>query len=368
MADQPTILCVDDEPMMLDILEGYLHHDDYTLIRYSSGVELLQDFRNLSTCDMILLDVMMPEMDGIEVTRLIRQSQSRFLPILMITALGTTEHKVMGLDAGASDFITKPVSEAELRARVKAHLRAKQTQVELIRTTNYKDKLVSMIVHDIRNPLTMIYMALEIIRECEDPREIEQSLWIRAWTQTKAALEMCEQLLDVKQSEQSSFRLHPTSDRLSRTVNEAIAAISHHTSTQKVAIHSELEDIVLHTDHFHLRRVLINVLQNAVMHSGRHSQVLLRSQLDSRKLTITISDNGIGIPRDDLSGIFNMYEAVASGSTNFGRGIGLAYCRMAIEFMGGSIDVESEPGEGCLFRICLPINCPISREQQALQR
>ena len=355
MDDRATILCVDDEPMMLDIIEGHLFHENYNLIRYSSGVNLLKDSVSLKRCDMILLDVMMPEIDGIEVTRRIRELQKRFLPVILITALGTTEHKVMGLDAGATDFITKPVSEAELRARVRAHLRAKRMNDELVRMTALKETLVSTVVHDIRTPLTTIQMALSLILDSGDPSMIDKSIWERASWQTKSAIELCEQLLDIKLHEQASLKLNPRTARLGQTVEDAILALADELAEKRISVVRKLEDSVIHTDHFHLRRVLMNLLQNAIRHSSEGDSVEVQSIIDHDRVRIYVADNGTGISAAEQEDIFEMYVARSVDGGNQSRGIGLAFCRIAIENMGGSIELISRPGEGCRFEVSIPL-------------
>ncbi len=169
MDKKPIVVCVDDEPSQLEVLEGQLVTEDYDLRMYSSGLELMSDQQVLEDCDIILLDVMMPELDGFETTKRIRQEHPRFLPILLVTALGATEHKVLGLDAGATDFVPKPTVGAELRARVRAHLSAKQMHEKLEQLVILKDNLTRMIVHDIRNPLLSISLALESMGDPPDP-------------------------------------------------------------------------------------------------------------------------------------------------------------------------------------------------------
>ncbi|MEZ5339279.1 MAG: hybrid sensor histidine kinase/response regulator [bacterium] len=347
------ILCVDDEPMMLDIIEGHLHGEGYELQRYCSGTELLQDSDALSRCDMVLLDVMMPDIDGFEVTRRLRDSQQRFLPVILVTALGSTEYKVRGLDSGATDFISKPVCAEELRARVRAHLRAKQMHDELARVTAIKDRLVSMVVHDIRNPLTSIVMALSLIEETEDPTLIDRTIWERAGIQTRAALELCEQLLDIKQHESGGLRMNLWNAHIGQTIEEAIHSLDGEISHRQAVVSTRLEDTLVRTDHAHLRRVVMNLLHNSLKYSEAGSSIEVRSVALQDRVRITISDHGGGIDAAELDNIFELYRTNMERPSQ-GRGIGLAFCKMVVEELGGRISVISEPGEGSRFQICLP--------------
>ena len=188
MNKQPMVICVDDEPGLLAVVEGQLISEEYDLRLYNNGEELLADQLALANCDLLLLDVMMPGIDGYEVIRQIREGSSRYLPIALVTALGSTEHIVKGLDSGATDFITKPTVGAELRARVRVHLRAKQMHDQVRQLSKTKDNLTKMIVHDLKNPLSSVAMALDVMGDPPDSSQVWDKLWGTIRSQVKVRL------------------------------------------------------------------------------------------------------------------------------------------------------------------------------------
>src|SRR4028119_82102 len=165
MEKKTSVLVVDDEPNGFDVIEAHLYREGYDLLYVSSGKEALNRLDAIEP-DVILLDVMMPKMDGIEVCRLIKSDPSwKHIPILMVTALNSKDDLARSLDAGADDFLTKPVSGVELRARVRSMLRIKQQYDALQATLQLREDLSSMIVHDLRNPLTKIMVSGSLLVE-----------------------------------------------------------------------------------------------------------------------------------------------------------------------------------------------------------
>src|ERR671932_2201219 len=164
--DKPnSVLVVDDDPNGFDVIEAHLYREGYNLTYVSSGIEALNRLDSIEP-DVILLDVMMPQMDGVEVCRQIKSHVYwKHIPVIMVTALNSKEDLARALDAGADDFLTKPVSGIELRARVRSMLRIKQQYDALEATLQLREDLSNMIVHDLRNPLTTILMSSSLLVE-----------------------------------------------------------------------------------------------------------------------------------------------------------------------------------------------------------
>src|SRR5919202_1410960 len=162
--DKPnSVLVVDDDPNGFDVIEAHLYREGYNLTYVSSGIEALNRLDSIEP-DVILLDVMMPQMDGVEVCRQIKSDVYwKHIPIIMVTALNSKEDLARALDAGADDFLTKPVSGIELRARVRSMLRIKQQYDALEATLHLREDLSNMIVHDLRNPLTRIMVSSSLL-------------------------------------------------------------------------------------------------------------------------------------------------------------------------------------------------------------
>src|SRR3990172_7568843 len=157
----PDVLIVDDEPLNLNVLEAYLHGEGCRITKATNGADALRSAAETPP-DLVLLDVMMPGMDGLEVCRRLKEDdKTRFVPVVIITSLDQRDDKINALQAGADDFITKPVDRSELLARARSllkikslHDRLEKKYQEVLELQALKDSLMHMLVHDFRNPLT----------------------------------------------------------------------------------------------------------------------------------------------------------------------------------------------------------------------
>jgi signal transduction histidine kinase len=309
----------------------------------------------------MLLDVMMPEMDGFELCRVIREEQQRFVPIILVTALGETEHKVRGLDTGADDFITKPSNAAELRARVRANLRTKRLHDELEsasreveKLSHLKDLLTDMIVHDLRNPLGSLSLALQLMGDPPNPGNVDPCTWELTRQQIDSALEMCQQLLDIRKLQRGELTIGHAEFDLAEAVERAVAPLRLLARERAVGLRLAVPAISCRGDATLFKRVIMNLVNNAVKFSPNDSEVEVTAEADKHEIRVTVSDHGPGIPRDRHEFIFELFATTHTDAEAKGYGIGLAFCKLAVDAMGGRITVDSAPGEGSRFTVALP--------------
>jgi two-component system sensor histidine kinase/response regulator len=361
MHNPPIVVSVDDEPAILELVKAQLTPENYDLRRFAEPGDLLDEPETLRSADLFLLDVMMPGMDGFELCEEIRQQREDFVPIIMVTALGETEYKVRGLDAGADDFITKPTNAAELRARVRANLRSKkfhdqleEANVELTRLGHMRDSLTDMIVHDLRNPLGSLSLALQMLGDPPDASLIDSDTWELTRQQVNYALEMCEQLLDIKKLQSDSLEIHIKRTQIQELVADAISSISLRARERGVRIEQQTDEASLMTDAVLIKRVLLNLLNNAVKYSPPDDVVTIRALKENDKVTIAVHDNGPGIPPEAHDRIFEMFGTAQIGSEVKGYGIGLAFSKLACDALKGNINIDSAPGKGSRFTLVLP--------------
>ena len=348
MHDPPIVAAVDDEPAILDLFAAQLAPEKLDLRLYSGGDMLLNDSKTLNTCDLVLVNVMMPGMDGITLCRLIREMQERFLPILIVTAHGETEQKVRGLDAGANDFLTKPINSAELRARIRANLRAKQLHdeldtayAELKKLGDLRDNLINMIVHDMRNPLGSVARALEMMGEPPDPTAVDPVTWALTKQQVDHAHELCEQLLDIKRLQAKELPFNPSATSLAETAAQAAEPLKILARERRVEVAIDMPQAGFSTDHELLRRILLHLLGNAIKASPRGEQVSMRGELLPPGVVITVTGKGAS-------------AHAGVGSARYNADIGLAFCRLAIEELGGEIEAGSAAGNESVICLRLP--------------
>lgn len=361
MKDPPLVIVVDDEPAILELIQAQLERERYDIRCYPSGVALLADDAILSQADIMLLDVMMPEIDGFEVCRLIRERHPRFVPIILVTALGDTEHKVRGLDTGADDFITKPFVAAELRARVRANLRSKllhdeleAAREEVEQLSHLKDLLTDMIVHDLRNPLGSLALALQLMGSPPDPERVDSETWDLTRQQIDSALELCQQLLDIRKLQRGELTIRCDEVDLADLVRDAVAPIRLLAQERAINLQLEVPSVTCQADPGLLKRVVTNLVSNAVKFSPNEDAVTVRGDGDESEVRVIVGDHGPGIALKHQEHVFELFATAQLGAEAKGYGIGLAFCKLAVNAMGGSIAVDSAPGQGSRFTVSLP--------------
>ena len=268
MEKQKLILVIDDEIHNFDVIEALLFKEKYDLKHATDGLqalELLTEFQP----DLILLDVMMPGLDGIEVCRRIKSnSRTCHIPVVMATALNSKEDMASCLEAGADDFISKPISGLELRARVKSMLRIKQQYDHLKETLQMRDDMSKMIVHDLRNPIGNIALACELLLQGElNEKQRKKAEQISDSWQRLSAL--TDDLLIMAKMESGKLKLNPTSIDINDLVNKIVddfTQVATHNNIQLVAQLSEVnKNISIDANLF--RRLIENLLSNAIKFS-----------------------------------------------------------------------------------------------------
>lgn len=370
MDDSNTILVVDDEPHGFDVIEAHLYREGYVLIYVSSGIEALNRLDSIEP-DVILLDVMMPQMDGIEVCRKIKSDQYwKHIPIIMVTALSSKEDLARSLDAGADDFVTKPVSGVELRARVRSMLRIKRQYDELEATMQLREDLSNMIVHDLRNPLTTILMSssLLISSDLEGKTLDRVKLILSAGHQLDS---MINDLLILAKMQSGKMVLRYAVFDLNEIVKQAFSHFYNIAVLKKLKLEIQIEEInyPISGDVNLLQRVLDNLLSNAIKFSPPYSTITLNidyhmgslmpdlstslppTNVPPKQVTIRVSDQGFGIREELKQRIFEKYEVGNIVNDVSQLGLGLAFCKMVIEAHGGTIFVEDNQPQGSIFTV-----------------
>jgi two-component system sensor histidine kinase/response regulator len=363
----PVILIVDDETNNFDTLETLLsatpaemsEQQDYELYYAASGQEAIA-FLDILPPDLILLDVMMPGIDGIEVCRQIKaKAQWRSIPIVMVTALTEKEDLARCLAAGADDFISKPVNRFELRGRIQSLLRIKHQYDSLQSLFKLRDDMVKMIVHDLRNPLTGVLANLEIFRSVETPKsELAGELLDRAESSAQTLRGLIDDLLTISLIESGTIRLNRTEIDLFALIHtaianfEAIAADKNQVLVTQCSLESERK---ISGDFAMMRRMVDNLLSNAIKFSPSHSEILVNVKfLTDGDAKIQVIDSGSGVPEALQQKIFEKYEIGTPMPDISQIGLGLAFCKMAVEAHGGNICVKSNQPKGSIFEIALP--------------
>lgn len=358
------ILVVDDiEPNRI-LLQDVLEPRGYDVQLCASGIEALEVIRR-GQPDLVLLDVNMPGTDGLEVCRRLRANpETASLPIILVTAMTRREERLEGIAAGANDYLTKPIDRPELLLRVRnaLQLRALHRQVanqyaQLQRAETLRDSLVHMLVHDLRSPLTGMTLYLHMIRETLANFPDDQLISDLDELQGNVGLltDMVANVLDVSRAEGSAMPLEADWVDLRETAEQALGTVGP-TERQRVELVLPREPVRVRADAEIIRRVIANLVGNALKFSPAERRVRLLLDERPNGPEVRVLDSGPGIPDDARARIFEKFHRIGGDTQTAGRstGLGLTFCKMAIEAHGGRIGVESQVCEGSAFWFTLP--------------
>ncbi len=349
------ILVVDDVFDNLLVLEAVLEDEDYE-INLVEDSKIALSMVEQSPPDLILLDVMMPEIDGYEFTRRIRQNQALpFIPILLLTAHYESS-VVEGLDAGADDFIRKPFDPDELHARVRSLLRLKHSIDERDQMANLRADFVSRFTHDLRIPLVASNRVLKLLlsgRFCEVSPQLEEIIDTMIGS-NQDLLEMVNTLLEVYRHEAGCKTLKISRCNIQELVGEVSQELTPLAEEKGLVVNIDIGETVspIMGDRVELRRVLTNIIGNAIKFTDKGS-VDIHCYLSPAFVTIDIQDTGSGISKQDQAILFERFRQ--GKHQRSGSGLGLYLSRCIIEAHQGTINVTSEPGQGSKFTIRLPV-------------
>jgi signal transduction histidine kinase len=366
------LLVVDDDIFASILFEEYLVPAGYEVIRCRNGVEALEKAAKVQP-DLVILDIVMPHINGYEVCRQLRKSSSRFLPIILVTAMRTESGRMKAIDAGADDILRKPVAKQELLARVENLLQIKRLQDLLIEKNQKlqeekrsRQELTEMILHDLQNPLAGLKGSLEFLDKMTDQMTegvLRFYRVIKASTLTLSMILQCLEDVDNMEANQIVLQIEPLDvGAILADVIETALAMEMQSPETDSRIHNHIEpgSLFVSADRNHLARVLLNLITNALRYAPNpDDRIDISAEIDtaSQRATIHVSDTGMGISPQDLKRIFekSFRAAKARSGYRLGRGLGLTFSKMAMEAMGGEIHAASEENKGATFSIVLPL-------------
>jgi signal transduction histidine kinase len=363
--DAAGILMVDDNPVNLQVLTSMLKQSGWRPRPVTSGRLGLQAARN-EPPDLILLDVNMPEMNGYEVCEALKaDARLAEIPVIFVSALGETMDKVKGFAVGGVDYVTKPFQLDEVRARVTAHLEVRRQQRELQasyeklrETERLRDNLVHMIVHDLRSPLTAISAYLEMFAQEAKQKlgaETQQDI-ASAMQATRNMTRMINGILDVSKMEAQMMKLDLRECDLVQVVGASMNDLDSLVGARRLAFERPAEPARVLADQEIIARIVQNFLANALRFTPASGEIRVGIVVEADHVRVFVADTGPGIAPDFHRSIFDKFVQVGASASarNRSTGLGLAFCKMAVEAHGGRIGVDSELGKGSNFWFTLP--------------
>lgn len=355
------ILIVDDTPANLQLLVNLLSAQNYRTRPVTSGEAALKAI-SMQAPDLVLLDINMPGMNGYEVCRRLKSNpDTADIPVIFISALTEVEEKVAAFSAGGLDYVTKPFQMEEILARVgthlalrRSHLALEQSLTRLRELEGLRDSLTHMIAHDMRSPLLAVSMSLELIGD--DIRNSDSQtnkLLHDARACVTTLVGMITQMLEISRMEHGSLTLNLTEFDFVKLGEESINLIRAG-SEHAFEILAD-ESVLVVADRELLRRVLDNLIVNAIKYTPRRGRITLAFRNDGASARVKVIDQGPGISPENQAKLFTKFGQLEAADTKRGFGLGLAFVRMAIEAHGGEVGVSSQPKQGSTFWFTLPL-------------
>ena len=380
-AAQGSLLVVDDNEANRDLLSRGLERQGYAVATADSGQRAIE-MLHASTFDLVLLDIMMPEMDGYEVLqRLKADYRLQHIPVVMISALTEMDSVARCIEMGAEDYLPKPFNPTLLKARIGASLekkRAHDREMQLYEQLeqNFKrlqelerqrDDLNHMIIHDLRTPLTSVIagmQTLEVLGELNEGQNEAKGIAVMG---AETLLGMVNDLLDVEKLELGSMQIEYTELSAAELLASAVSQVASLAESKPIKLVQTFADGLptLQGDESKLRRTIVNLLGNAIKFTpaggtvivGARYQPLVPPSLQT-SILFSVSDTGEGIPAEAFERIFEKFGQVETrkAGRKMSTGLGLTFCKLAVEAHGGQIEVESVPGKGSTFSFTIPLS------------
>lgn len=358
--DNPLILIVDDHLKNIQVLGSLLAEKEYDIGVAMNGKEAIE-FTSVHYPDLILLDIMMPEMSGFEVCEKLKSEKSTAdIPIIFLTAKTETEDIVKGFQLGAVDYITKPFNSAELLIRVNTHIENKRNREIILKQNSEQKEFLHILCHDLYNPFAAIYSALEIIEE--DPSAIETVIELIKMS-SSSGMEVIELVRQMRALIDKGDSLQLSKVNLSQAVSEAISLLKNRLDEKNISLKITIpQHLNIIAEAVSLKNSVINnIITNAIKFSFTGGEILIDTAEIGDEVHLIISDHGVGIPQTLLDHIFDITKTTSRLGTNQeqGTGFGMPLVKNFMTAYGGSIEIQSKekqennPDSGTTITLCL---------------
>jgi len=370
---KPYILAVDDEQLNIELLRFILERNDF-IFQGTNDDDYFFELLQQRPPDLILLDVIMPRIEGFELCEKLKSfAEYKDIPVIFLTGKVHIKDKVKGFEVGGVDYVTKPFNEQELIARIQTHieLRRARNQIErqaenLKQSNTLKDRMFSIIGHDLRSPLSAAKLKMDfIMRGIIDPKAdefVDETVFGLLKTMDEA-LNLLQNLLGWAKSESDQIQVIPENLDLKDIVEQTFRLLKLGSEHKKITLENNIpEETIVHADLNTTKTVLRNLLSNAIKFTPFDGKIKVNGVLEGNRTIIEVQDNGQGIPSEDISKILNPNEHFSKLGTEKepGTGLGLILCQNFVRKNGGELKIKSTVGVGSTFYFDLPLAKEVS--------
>lgn len=361
-ANSLSVLIVDDMAKNIQLAAKFLTNEGYNLFFAQSGEAAMKQV-NSRSFDLILLDVMMPMMDGFEVCRRIKENErTKNIPIIFLTARTDDDAIKKGFSLGGVDYITKPFNPVELIARVNTHIKLCLREKELNDLNTTKDTLLSIISHDLKTPFFNIMGLGELILSGYDEYDdtMKKELILNMVESSRISHNLLDNLLNWIRVQTGKIKYSPEQVSIDSPFNEVLDLLRPQLIKKEVGFTLNVpQNMVVCADVNMLQTIFRNLMTNAIKYTPRGGSISVNVKQQNVTAIVEITDTGVGISGDRLEKLF-----IPSGNSSTpgtekepGSGFGLILIKEFVELNKGKISVESEEGRGTTFRFTLPVTC-----------
>lgn len=338
------ILIVDDNPQNVEILWKALKNKNYKIIMANSGIQALRVIDEIIP-DLILLDIMMPNMNGFEVCEKLKASpETQHIPIIFLTALTDSEDIIKGFEYGAMDYITKPFNLPELLVRVNTHLELKFSKELLLEKNAEQKELLHILCHDLANPMSLVKIFLELSESRSDDWLLEQKPSMLQAMEN--GLKIIELVREVRVLDEKKGKINLIPCNLRNLVSESLMILQPQFTQKNIAYEMNIDEslTVLGEKTSFINSVLNNIFTNAIKFSFPDSIITVNARQEGETVIVTITDTGIGMSPKLLEDVFDISQPTTRRGTNGekGTGFGMPLMKKFITIFGGDIEISSK--------------------------
>jgi len=359
LKNRGTILVVDDNPTNIELLLVYLHENEYRILVTRDGENAIKRAINVQP-DLILLDIMMPGMDGFECCKRLKNDPStKNIPIIFMTALSDIQTKLKGFELGAIDYITKPFQRAEVSARIATHLTIQHQKKKLAELNASKDRFFSIVSHDMKGAFgSLMTFTQYITRSFDDwSREELKGLIIEMCTSAEKNYKLLENFLEWSRIQMGAIPFRPKRTLLEYVIVQAIQLYQEHALSKNITIHYDFfgEHHVI-ADSEMLATIFRNLISNAVKFTPKGGTITISTNDLDDQIEVLVEDSGSGMNQKTVEQLFllNKKHQTQGTAGEKGTGLGLLLCKELVEKQEGKLNVNSIEGKGTTFQILFP--------------